>query len=91
MFYQEGHAVKDRNGREIALRIRAHVEESSERSKVPGVCSDCGNDAYIRLTGENGAAEMVCAHCFVDRARVGKLVAVKRSPARTDIRTGPLS
>ena len=69
----------------------ADVEQSAERSRVPGVCSDCGTDAYIRLTGENGSAEMLCAHCFVDRARVGKLVAVKRAPAPTDVRTTRLS
>ncbi|MDE3194660.1 MAG: hypothetical protein KGN00_13380 [Chloroflexota bacterium] len=51
-----------------------------ENSRAPGTCADCGNDAYIRLSGENGSREMLCAHCFVERARLGKLVPVKQRP-----------
>jgi ribosomal protein L37AE/L43A len=40
---------------------------------APGACADCGNDAYIRLAGTNGETVMVCAHCFDDRARAGKV------------------
>lgn len=40
-----------------------------ERSKAPGTCVQCGSDAYIRLAGQKGGEEMVCAHCFVDRVR----------------------
>ncbi len=61
------------------------MEESTK--KAPGTCADCGNDAYIRLSGENGSAEMLCAHCFSDRARLGKLVPVKRSGVGSASRT----
>lgn len=37
---------------------------------APGACADCGNDAYIRMAGENGETVMVCAHCFADHPRV---------------------
>jgi hypothetical protein len=38
--------------------------------KGPAQCTDCGQDAYIRLAGSGGATEaFVCAHCFADRAR----------------------
>lgn len=84
MFYSKVAAVKGRNGRELASVGRTDM---SENSKVPGACSDCGNDAYIQLGGEDGSAEMVCAHCFVDRARTGKLVDAKRPPGRTAART----
>jgi hypothetical protein len=39
----------------------------------PGACADCGTDAYIRLAGKSGETLMVCAHCFADRARAGRL------------------
>lgn len=39
---------------------------------APGACTDCGNDAYIRLAGKSGETVMVCAHCFADRARAGR-------------------
>lgn len=58
---------------------------------APGACADCGNDAYIRLSGENGSAEMLCAHCFVDRARLGKLVPVKRPGVGSASQTERLS
>lgn len=32
---------------------------------APGTCVDCGNEAYIRLAGEQET--MVCAHCFAVR------------------------
>lgn len=32
---------------------------------APGVCTDCGNEAYIRLAGEGET--MICAHCFAVR------------------------
>lgn len=38
---------------------------------APGACTDCGNDAYIRLAGTDGETVMVCAHCFPDHARAG--------------------
>jgi hypothetical protein len=36
--------------------------------KGPAQCTDCGQDAYIRLAG-GGTEAFVCAHCFADRAR----------------------
>lgn len=53
---------------------------------APGACADCGNDAYIRLAGTNGETVMVCAHCFADRARAGKLpkVTARRDLERTE-------
>ncbi|MDE3103037.1 MAG: hypothetical protein KGJ98_12470 [Chloroflexota bacterium] len=56
------------------------MEKSTKNA--PGTCADCGDDAYIRLSGDNGSPEMLCAHCFIDRARLGKLVPVTRSGAR---------
>lgn len=64
----------------MAANLRSETDVSD--TKAPGTCSDCGNDAYIRLAGANGSAEMVCAHCFVDRARAGKLTDAKRPPIR---------
>jgi len=32
----------------------------------PEKCTDCGQDAYIRLAGTE---DYVCAHCFADRGR----------------------
>lgn len=43
------------------------------RGKAPGTCTDCGNDAYIRMAGHNGDNVMVCAHCFATRVRSGGL------------------
>ena len=34
--------------------------------KGPARCTDCGQDAYIRLAGTE---DYVCAHCFADRGR----------------------
>lgn len=34
--------------------------------KGPEKCTDCGQDAYIRLAGTE---DYVCAHCFADRGR----------------------
>lgn len=33
--------------------------------KAPGRCTDCGDDAYIQMAGED---TFVCAHCFAGRA-----------------------
>jgi ribosome-binding protein aMBF1 (putative translation factor) len=35
----------------------------------PAKCTDCGQDAYIRLAG---AEVYVCAHCFADRGRTAR-------------------
>lgn len=53
---------------------------------APGACSDCDNDAYIRLAGKSGETVMVCAHCFADRARAGRLPegTSHRSPERNE-------
>lgn len=53
---------------------------------APGACTDCGNDAYIRMAGTNGESVMVCAHCFADRARAGTLPkdAPPKPPERTE-------
>lgn len=52
----------------------------------PGACIDCGDDAYIRLAGQGGETVMVCAHCFADRARAGRLPEGKshKTPERTE-------
>jgi hypothetical protein len=34
--------------------------------KGPEKCTDCSQDAYIRLAGTE---DYVCAHCFADRGR----------------------
>ena len=34
--------------------------------KGPETCTECGQDAYIRLVGTD---DYVCAHCFDDRGR----------------------
>ena len=59
---------------------------------APGTCVDCGNEAYIRLAGDQET--MICAHCFAVRhpaekapaptARSASRVAPKREavPAR---------
>ncbi|OGN84646.1 MAG: hypothetical protein A3G84_05290 [Chloroflexi bacterium RIFCSPLOWO2_12_FULL_71_12] len=49
---------------------------------APGSCADCGNDAYIRLAGENGDSRMVCAHCFADRVRSGAVKSDEKSAPR---------
>lgn len=53
---------------------------------APGACRDCGNDAYIRLARTNGETVMVCAHCFADRARAGRLPegTIHKSPERSE-------
>ena len=38
----------------------------------PAACIDCGQDAYIRLTGTAESENYVCAHCFADRGRAGR-------------------
>ena len=43
--------------------------------KGPEKCTDCGQDAYIRLAGTE---DYVCAHCFADRGRAAR---VKAEPA----------
>jgi hypothetical protein len=37
--------------------------------KGPEKCTDCGEDAYIRLAGTE---DYVCAHCFADRGRTAR-------------------
>lgn len=34
---------------------------------APGKCIDCGNEAYIKLAGDD--ERMVCAHCYDNRQR----------------------
>jgi len=38
--------------------------------KGPEKCTDCGQDAYIRLAGTE---DYVCAHCFADRGRAARV------------------
>ena len=35
---------------------------------APGRCNDCGNDAYIQLSGQT---DMLCAHCYGKRLGLG--------------------
>ena len=63
---------------------------------APGVCIDCGNEAYIRLAGERET--MICAHCFAVRHPAEKVptpipksasrVAAKREAAPVRRRAG---
>ena len=49
---------------------------------APGTCVDCGNEAYIRLAGEQES--MICAHCFAVRhpaERPSAAKAPRREPA----------
>lgn len=57
-----------------------------QKSTAPGTCADCGDDAYIRLASGNGSPEMVCAHCFADRVRAGKVkrATTARAPQRLE-------
>jgi len=45
----------------------------------PARCADCGSDAYIRMDVGRAPPEVLCAHCYADRLRVGKKVS--SSPA----------
>lgn len=48
---------------------------------APGICVDCGNEAYIRLAGEGET--MICAHCFAVRHPAEKVPApTARSTSR---------
>jgi hypothetical protein len=47
-------------------------------STAPGLCADCGSDAYIQLAVEDA---MLCAHCYAARIGVTKLVAKLRRRA----------
>ena len=46
--------------------------------KGPEKCTDCSQDAYIRLAGTE---DYVCAHCFADRGRSARATD-SRGPAR---------
>jgi hypothetical protein len=45
-------------------------------STAPGLCADCGSDAYIQLAVEDA---MLCAHCYAARIGVTKLVAARKA------------
>ena len=47
--------------------------------KGPEKCTDCGQDAYIRLAGTE---DYVCAHCFADRGRSARVVKAPRGLTR---------
>ena len=47
--------------------------------KGPEKCTDCGEDAYIRLAGTE---DYVCAHCFADRGRSARVVKDARGLTR---------
>lgn len=47
---------------------------------APGTCVDCGNEAYIRLAGEQET--MICAHCFALRHPAVREKAVAKTPVR---------
>lgn len=48
--------------------------------RKPGPCADCGNDAYIQLRPRNGdEPDLVCAHCYAERIRAGKVPAPRAS------------
>jgi len=55
---------------------------------APGTCVDCGNEAYIRLAGEQET--MICAHCFAVRhpAERAKPVKTEHTPPRAAKREG---
>lgn len=45
-------------------------------STAPGLCADCGSDAYIQLAVEDA---MLCAHCYAARLGVTKLGPVRKA------------
>jgi hypothetical protein len=45
-------------------------------STAPGLCADCGSDAYIQLAVEDA---MLCAHCYAARLGLTKLVASRKA------------
>ena len=47
--------------------------------KGPEKCTDCGQDAYIRLAGTE---DYVCAHCFADRGRSARATQEPRGLTR---------
>ena len=77
MFYITGRPVKPPSGREIASSQIVH-----KAWNAPEACADCGNDAYIRMSGSGGAAELLCARCYAERVRSGKAVRAAEQAAR---------
>ena len=52
---------------------------------APGICVDCGNEAYIRLAGEGET--MICAHCFAVRHPAEKVpTPIARSTGRVPLK-----
>jgi hypothetical protein len=50
--------------------------------KGPETCTDCGQDAYIRLAGTE---HYVCAHCFADRGRAADEVSEPVKPSQSPL------
>ncbi|HEX9435755.1 MAG TPA: hypothetical protein VGA16_01195 [Candidatus Limnocylindria bacterium] len=40
-----------------------------EERRAPGTCVDCGSDAFIRLSSQDGREDMICGHCYAERIR----------------------
>jgi len=53
------------------------ITSKGTRTGAPGACTDCGNDAYIRLAG----GELVCAHCYGARGEAARDVRTATRPA----------
>jgi len=46
---------------------------------APGLCAECGSDAYIQLTVGNA---MLCAHCYQGRPGLTKKAAGRKGGER---------
>ena len=77
MFYTDRCPVKGCRGRELASPLG--VEKSW--GAAPGICADCGSDAYIRMDGDKPSPEMLCAHCYAERIRHEKALPRVEQPS----------
>lgn len=64
----------------MALFVLRHTAQGERSMNAPGTCVDCGNEAYIRLAGDQET--MICAHCFAVRHPAERAKAAAKTPAR---------
>ena len=77
MFYMESYLVKTQRGHQLASQLSVQKTWEAppswgDRSSAPGSCADCAGDAYIRMSEGDEPEEMLCAHCYGERARADK-------------------
>ena len=70
--------LSTRHWSEIAGRNRARPS-LMRNGAAPGLCADCGSDAYIQLAVEDA---MLCAHCYQDRLGLTKNSAARKGGER---------